>query len=60
MLIVTIQVNEKVIHRITAQRREWVAGKINSYAISDGRVIKHQYAKGAVKLALKMLDGYSG
>lgn len=53
MITVAILINGQPIFARTAVRVE--AGKINTYQLDDGSVLKHRSEDGAIPLAIKML-----
>lgn len=58
MLIVKVFINDKEIISKTARRLDVPAKKRNRYVCDDGKEINHNYAKGAAKLAIKLLKDY--
>lgn len=57
MLTVEIYMNWTLIGRETAIRikGDTKPDSINTYRLSDGKIIKHRYGDGAAKLAEKMM-----
>ena len=57
MLIVDIYVNSTHIGRETAVRIKGGTNPddLNTYKLSDGKILKHRYGDGAAKLAQKMM-----
>jgi hypothetical protein len=57
MISVVININDKTIMARSASRIEGEEGEICTYKVDDGRIIKHDYNDGCVKLAIKLLEG---
>lgn len=55
MITVTISINDRVIIARSARRIK--TDTPNVYHVDDGRFLNHHYDDGALKLALKLLQG---
>ena len=57
MISVVIKINGKAITGRSAVRKVTNPDGNHEYHVDDGRLISHQYNDGAIKLAIKMLEG---
>lgn len=56
MITVAIFINGKPVTARTAVNQRTTDG-VTEYKVDDGRVVKHRRTDGAVKLAIKLLEG---
>jgi len=58
MLTVSITVNGKPVYARSAHRRtsKWAKGKESAYLLDSGEMVYHEYEKGIIPLAIKMLE----
>lgn len=58
MISVTVAINGRTIfHRSAVNKSDTYGEGVQTYELDDHKIIKHEYEDGALKLAIKMLEG---